>query len=81
MNDGMSQDPWERVLQASELLQSTGAELFGVALGDKIDLRELRHYIGSDERIYRDNSTERYDLFLFKSVVRLFLLGLAHVNR
>lgn len=59
MNDGMSQDPWEKVLEASELLRSTGAELFGVALGDKIDLRELNHYIGDDKRIYRDNSTER----------------------
>ncbi|VDK34088.1 unnamed protein product [Gongylonema pulchrum] len=62
MNDGISQDPWEKVLQASELLQSTGAELFGVALGDKIDLRELHRYIGSDERIFRDNSTERFDM-------------------
>ncbi|KAM3721675.1 Collagen alpha-6(VI) chain [Dirofilaria immitis] len=60
MNDGMSQDPWEKVLEASQLLRDTGAELFGVALGDNIDLRELKHYIGSQDRIYRDNSTERF---------------------
>ncbi|KAL3997471.1 von Willebrand factor type A domain family protein [Acanthocheilonema viteae] len=60
MNDGMSQDPWEKVLEASQLLRATGAELFGVALGENIDLRELKHYIGSTDRIYRDNSTERF---------------------
>uniref|UniRef100_A0A8R1XS99 VWFA domain-containing protein n=1 Tax=Onchocerca volvulus TaxID=6282 RepID=A0A8R1XS99_ONCVO len=60
MNDGMSQDRWERVLEASQLLRATGAELFGVALGDNIDLRELKQYIGSADRIYRDNSTERF---------------------
>uniref|UniRef100_A0A0N5CY84 VWFA domain-containing protein n=1 Tax=Thelazia callipaeda TaxID=103827 RepID=A0A0N5CY84_THECL len=60
MNDGMSQDPWEKVVSASQLLKSTGAELFGVALGDMIDLRELKLYIGSENRIYRDNSTERF---------------------
>ena len=60
MNDGMSQDPWEKVLIASERLKETGAERFGVALGDDIDLRELRHYIGNDDRIYRDGSTERF---------------------
>ncbi|VDK65792.1 unnamed protein product [Anisakis simplex] len=59
MNDGMSQDPWDKVLSASELLRSTGAERFGVALGDKVDLRELKHYIGDEKRIYRDGSTER----------------------
>ncbi|EFO24789.2 von Willebrand factor domain-containing protein [Loa loa] len=60
MNDGMSQDPWEKVLEASQLLKATGAKLFGVALGESIDLRELKHYIGSTDRIYRDNSTERF---------------------
>ncbi|KAE9554111.1 hypothetical protein FO519_002700 [Halicephalobus sp. NKZ332] len=60
MNDGMSQDPWEKVLLASERLKETGAERFGVALGNEIDLRELRHYIGNDDRIYRDGSTERF---------------------
>ncbi|KAK6105309.1 von Willebrand factor type A domain family protein [Brugia pahangi] len=60
MNDGMSQDPWEKVLETSKLLKNTGAELFGVALGESIDLRELKHYIGDINRIYRDNSTERF---------------------
>lgn len=60
MNDGMSQDPWEKVLIASEHLKTTGAERFGVALGKDIDLRELRHYIGNDSRIYRDGSTEKF---------------------
>ena len=40
---------------------TTGAEVFGVALGDQVDLRELRHYVGSNEqRIYRDGSTDRF---------------------
>lgn len=39
MNDGMSQDPWEEVLKASERLEATGAERFGVALGQDVDLR------------------------------------------
>ncbi|VDK80733.1 unnamed protein product [Litomosoides sigmodontis] len=60
MNDGKSQDPWEEVIEASKLLRATGAELFGVALGGKIDLRELKHYIGDTDRIYGDNSTERF---------------------
>lgn len=60
MNDGMSQDAWERVLKASEKLKSTGAERFGVALGDNVDLRELELYIGDEKRIYRDGSTERF---------------------
>uniref|UniRef100_A0A915CJG5 VWFA domain-containing protein n=1 Tax=Parascaris univalens TaxID=6257 RepID=A0A915CJG5_PARUN len=60
MNDGMSQDPWEDVLKSSERLRATGAERFGVALGDKVDLRELMHYIGDEKRIYRDGSTERF---------------------
>uniref|UniRef100_A0A915PJB4 VWFA domain-containing protein n=1 Tax=Setaria digitata TaxID=48799 RepID=A0A915PJB4_9BILA len=60
MNDGLSQDPWEKVLEASQLLRNTGAELFGVALGENIDLRELKHYIGRNDRIYRDNTTERF---------------------
>jgi uncharacterized protein YegL len=60
LNDGMSQDPWDKVLMAAESLKSTGAERFGVALGDDVDLRELRHYIENDTRIYRDGSTERF---------------------
>lgn len=59
MNDGMSQDLWEKVLSASSALAATGAERFGVALGEEVDLRELRHYIGNENRIYRDGSTER----------------------
>lgn len=43
MNDGMSQDPWERVLAASKILAQSGAERFGVALGEEVDLRELEH--------------------------------------
>uniref|UniRef100_A0A7E4UNJ7 VWFA domain-containing protein n=1 Tax=Panagrellus redivivus TaxID=6233 RepID=A0A7E4UNJ7_PANRE len=60
MNDGMSQDPWDKVLLSAEKLKATNAERFGVALGDDVDLRELRHYIGRDDRIYRDGSTERF---------------------
>lgn len=72
MNDGMSQDPWEKVLEASQLLKATGAELFGVALGKNIDLRELKHYIGSTSRIYRDNSTERLHFcFCFRLMMNL----------
>ncbi len=59
MNDGMSQDPWEKVLEASQELASTRAERFGVALGQQIDYRELKHYIGNESRIYRDGSTEK----------------------
>lgn len=59
MNDGMSQDPWDAVLLASDQLRATGAERFGVALGENIDLRELKLYIGNEDRIYRDGSTER----------------------
>jgi hypothetical protein len=43
MNDGMSQDPWDRVLDASKKLAQTGAQRFGVALGEEVDLRELKH--------------------------------------
>jgi Mg-chelatase subunit ChlD len=43
MNDGMSQDPWEKVLSASKKLAQTGAHRFGVALGDEVDLRELKN--------------------------------------
>uniref|UniRef100_A0A158PAV4 VWFA domain-containing protein n=1 Tax=Angiostrongylus cantonensis TaxID=6313 RepID=A0A158PAV4_ANGCA len=60
MNDGVSQDPWDRVLAASERLQSTKAEIFGVALGNKVDMRELQHYIGRNDRIYRDGMTEKF---------------------
>ncbi|KAI1731555.1 von willebrand factor type A domain-containing protein [Ditylenchus destructor] len=60
MNDGMSQDLWERVLASSEKLAATGAERFGVALGQDVDLRELKHYIGNENRIYRDGETERF---------------------
>uniref|UniRef100_A0A914LZM3 VWFA domain-containing protein n=1 Tax=Meloidogyne incognita TaxID=6306 RepID=A0A914LZM3_MELIC len=60
MNDGMSQDPWENVLAASKRLAQSGAERFGVALGEEVDLRELEHYVGDKKRIYRDGSTERF---------------------
>lgn len=59
MNDGMSQDPWEKVLETSEKLADSGATRFGVALGDQVDLRELILYTGDDGRIYRDGTTER----------------------
>lgn len=72
MNDGMSQDPWEEVIEASELLRATGAELFGVALGEKIDLRELKRYIGNTKRIYGDNSIERFT-HIFSFVLHLIL--------
>lgn len=42
MNDGLSQDPWEEVLRTSRQLAESGAHRFGVALGDEVDLRELR---------------------------------------
>lgn len=58
MNDGMSQDLWDHVLSSSKRLEESNAERFGVALGSEIDLRELRHYIGNENRIYRDGSTE-----------------------
>ncbi|KAI6207481.1 hypothetical protein M3Y96_00013400 [Aphelenchoides besseyi] len=58
MNDGM--DPWEEVLTISKRLEESRAERFGVALGDDVDLRELKLYIGNDSRIYRDGSTERF---------------------
>ncbi|KAL6730228.1 hypothetical protein Aduo_001214 [Ancylostoma duodenale] len=60
MNDGMSQDAWDRVLAASQRLAATKAERFGVALGKEVDLRELQHYIGREDRIYRDGSTEKF---------------------
>lgn len=60
MSDGMSQDPWEDVRKANTRLRATGAELFGVALGDGIDLRELESYIGNSGRVYRDNNTEHF---------------------
>ncbi|KAK6728629.1 hypothetical protein RB195_005961 [Necator americanus] len=60
MNDGLSQDAWDRVLAASERLAATKAERFGVALGKEVDLRELEHYIGNNDRIYRDGSTEKF---------------------
>ncbi|VDO76350.1 unnamed protein product [Heligmosomoides polygyrus] len=60
MNDGFSQDTWDRVLAASERLASTKAERFGVALGNEVDLRELNHYIDRADRIYRDGSTEKF---------------------
>ncbi|VDM77206.1 unnamed protein product [Strongylus vulgaris] len=69
MNDGFSQDPWDKVLRTSERLASTKAERFGVALGNEVDLRELDHYIGRDDRIYRDGSTEKLVLL----TLRLFL--------
>ncbi|KAK5966166.1 VWFA domain-containing protein, partial [Trichostrongylus colubriformis] len=36
MNDGISQDTWDRVLSASERLASTKSERFGVALGSEV---------------------------------------------
>ncbi|KHJ85806.1 von Willebrand factor type A domain protein, partial [Oesophagostomum dentatum] len=60
MNDGLSQDPWDRVLSSSERLAATKAERFGVALGKEVDLRELEHYIDREDRIYRDGSTEKF---------------------
>lgn len=36
MNDGLSQDAWDRVLSASHRLESTKAERFGVALGKEV---------------------------------------------
>lgn len=36
MNDGISQDSWDRVVDASQRLESTGAERFGVALGGQV---------------------------------------------
>uniref|UniRef100_A0A158R424 VWFA domain-containing protein n=1 Tax=Syphacia muris TaxID=451379 RepID=A0A158R424_9BILA len=60
MNDGLSQDPWDDVLRASEKLRLAVPERFGVALGEEIDLRELRRYIGNDDRIYHDDETERF---------------------
>uniref|UniRef100_A0A914IFZ5 VWFA domain-containing protein n=1 Tax=Globodera rostochiensis TaxID=31243 RepID=A0A914IFZ5_GLORO len=60
MNDGMSQDLWEQVLESSRNLANSGADRFGVALGSEVDLRELHHYIGTNDRIYRDGSTERF---------------------
>lgn len=58
MNDGMSQDTWETVQSTSQRLLETNAELFGVALGENVDLRELELYIKRKERIYRDGSSE-----------------------
>lgn len=58
MNDGMSQDNWETVQAAAEKLSKTKAELFGVALGENVDLRELQLYIKRKERIYRDGASE-----------------------
>jgi len=60
MSDGMSQDQWEDVLKASTRLKSAGVELFGVALGDGIDLHELESYIGNSGRVYRDNNTDQF---------------------
>ncbi|VDL86300.1 unnamed protein product [Nippostrongylus brasiliensis] len=60
MNDGFSQDTWEQVLASSGRLASTKAERFGVALGPEADYRELDHYIGNHDRIYRDGSTEKF---------------------
>ena len=62
MNDGMSQDPWEIVTSMSDRLSKANAELFGVALGDNVDLRELQLYIKRSDRIYRDGAgeTERF---------------------
>ncbi|KAK6019549.1 hypothetical protein OSTOST_14807 [Ostertagia ostertagi] len=45
MNDGFSQDAWDRVLSASERLTSVKAELFGVALGSEYVPERLERYI------------------------------------
>lgn len=58
LNDGMSQDPWSTVEDTSKRLFATNAELFGVAFGDNVDLRELQLYIRRKERIYRDGAAE-----------------------
>ncbi|CAD5206491.1 unnamed protein product [Bursaphelenchus okinawaensis] len=60
MNDGMSQDPWELVVQTSKRLADSGALCFGVALGSEVDLRELELYTGGSDRIFRDGSTEQF---------------------
>uniref|UniRef100_A0AC35GK49 Uncharacterized protein n=1 Tax=Panagrolaimus sp. PS1159 TaxID=55785 RepID=A0AC35GK49_9BILA len=56
----MTEDPWDKVLMVAESLKFTGAERYGVALGDDVDLRELRYYIENDTIIYRDESTVRF---------------------
>jgi hypothetical protein len=58
MNDGMSQDLWETVEKTSQRLSEANAELFGVALGDNVDFRELELYIKRKDRIYRDGASE-----------------------
>ena len=36
MNDGFSQDHWEKVIRASDKLRNSSAEIFGVALGEDV---------------------------------------------
>ena len=74
MNDGISQDPWDMMLQASSKLRNVAPERFGVALGDEIDLRELHHYIGDDSRIYRDGETERCVFMSFAFFATYFFI-------
>lgn len=58
MNDGMSQDPWELVQKTSDRLAKTNAEVFGVALGQNVDLRELQLYVREPHRLYKDGAAE-----------------------
>ncbi|PAV91224.1 hypothetical protein WR25_09194 isoform B [Diploscapter pachys] len=60
MNDGFSQDHWEKVVRASDKLRNSSAEIFGVALGGDIDLRELNRYIPRKDRLYRDTDTDKF---------------------
>lgn len=45
MNDGISQDSWQRVKEASQRLNETGAERFGVALGGQVRVLFLSNLI------------------------------------
>uniref|UniRef100_A0A1I7WP37 VWFA domain-containing protein n=1 Tax=Heterorhabditis bacteriophora TaxID=37862 RepID=A0A1I7WP37_HETBA len=45
MNDGLSQDSWDRVLSASDQLAATRAERFGVALGDQASVISVKYYV------------------------------------
>uniref|UniRef100_A0AC35UAD2 BZIP domain-containing protein n=1 Tax=Rhabditophanes sp. KR3021 TaxID=114890 RepID=A0AC35UAD2_9BILA len=72
MNDGMSQDEWYTVQNTAASLKNSKAEVYGVAMGNKVDFRELNLYIPGEGRIFRDNQTE---LFL-KTIVDLLDTGL-----
>ncbi|CAB3407192.1 unnamed protein product [Caenorhabditis bovis] len=60
INDGISQDDWQEVLNASARLRSVQSQRYGLAFGDEIDLRELSMYVEDPSRIYRDNDTKRF---------------------